>query len=51
MDHFRVVNEKLLGDLRLAREEGMNQRSLEHRLKLSSECERSLQERLQVAEG
>ena len=45
VDHFRVVNEKLVGDLRLAREEGMNQRSLEHRLKLSCEGERVLQVR------
>ena len=45
LDHFRLVNDKMMCDIRIAREEGMNQKCLEHRLKLTVENEGVLQGR------
>ena len=50
-DHFRVVNDKLMGDLKLSREESMTLKSVEHRLKLSIDAEKRLQEKLKVSEA
>lgn len=50
VNHFRVVNEKIMCDLKIARKEGSNQRSLEHRLRLTSESENALQEDLKRLE-
>ena len=39
----RLLNDKMMCDIRIAREEGMNQKCLEHRLKLTTENESVLQ--------
>ena len=36
---FRLVNDKMMEDIKIAREEGIHQKCLEHRLKLSSDNE------------
>ena len=38
-DMFSLVNDKMMCDIKVAREEGMHQKSVEHRLKLSCESE------------
>ena len=40
---LRLLNDKMMCDIRIAREEGMNQKCLEHRLKLTTENESVLQ--------
>lgn len=51
LDHQRVVNVKLTGDLKNAHLEGMRCKSLEHRLKLSDQDQASLQKRVDTLES
>lgn len=51
LDHQRVVNVKLTGDLKNAHLEGMRCKSLEHRLKMSDQDQASLQKRVDALEA
>jgi chromosome segregation ATPase len=51
LDHLRVVNVKLNGDLKNAHLEGMRCKSLEHRVKLSEQDEAALRKRIEALEG
>jgi chromosome segregation ATPase len=51
LDHFRIVNIKLTSDVKLAREEALRAKGLEHRLKLSEESEKNTRNRLQQVEN
>ena len=50
-DHFKGVNAKLTGDLKLMSDESLKVRGLEHRLKLSSEAEVALLTRISTLEN
>ena len=51
LDHLRVVNVKLNGDLKNAHLEGMRCKSLEHRVKLSEQDETALRKRIEALEA
>jgi hypothetical protein len=47
---LRLLNDKMMCDIRIAREEGMNQKCLEHRLKLTTENESVLQGKISLCQ-
>lgn len=51
LDHLRVVNAKLNGDLKEAHLEGMRCKSLEHRVKMSEQDEAALRKRIEALEA
>jgi chromosome segregation ATPase len=51
LDHLRVVNVKLNGDLKEAHQEGMRCKSLEHRVKLAEQDEAALRKRIDTLEA
>ena len=51
LDHLRVVNAKLNGDLKTAHLESMRCKSLEHRAKLSEQDQAALQKRITALES